>query len=147
MKTLLILTLVLASTLDGAGQGDDDLASTVIRSESRAGYNPVDKSEAELNKAATINSALRLQYMMLHEVTDQELRVCYALRVLESQIAAARVITSGSNSNSSQNRDQLDVLLKRQAELARQLRDLQDKRPNQALQTTPMTRSEIREDH
>jgi len=128
MKPLHILVVVLAFTVTAAEQKDEDLAATVIRSEVHAGYNPLDNSEAELIKAATINSALRLQYIMLHEVRDPEVRVCYALRVLESQIASARRIVEVSGNESGRSQEYLDMLQKRQTELARQFREIQKRK-------------------
>jgi hypothetical protein len=142
MKILLTFMSVFALTVIAGERGTEDVATTVIRSEFHAAYNPLDNSEAELNKAAAINSALRLQHLMLHEVSDPELRVCYALRVLESQIVIARRSISVSRSDSAQKH--LDILLKRQAELAGWFRELQKQKAEQADAHEPPPRASVR---
>jgi len=124
MKLITALIFLLALAAGASGQKADDLATTVIKSQSPGAYNPLNKSEEELNKAAAFNSRLRLQYLMLHEVTNQELKICYALQVVESQIAALQ--PSASERNKRVN-DRLALLLKQQSSLAKELRALQNK--------------------
>jgi len=125
MKLLLPLIVILAVAVRSADQKDEDLATIVIQSEMHAGYNPLNSSDEELNRAAVFNSGLRLQFMMLHEVTDPELKVCYALRVLDSQIATFRLLASENNKAAA---DNLTVLLQRQSELGKQLRAIQNRK-------------------
>jgi hypothetical protein len=101
---------------------DQDLAATVIQSPILGGYSPLNDSEEELDKAAAFNSRLRLQHLMLHEVTNQELRVCYALQVLDSQIAALQPLASESKKRV---KDRLATLLQQQTQLAEDLRAIQ----------------------
>ncbi len=125
MKLILLLILILALAVGASGQKADDLAATVIKSQSFGGYNPLNNSEEELNKAAAFNSRLRLQYLMLHEVTNQEVKVCYALQVVDSEIAALQPLASERNRRIN---DRLALLLKQQSDLAKELRALQNKK-------------------
>jgi hypothetical protein len=125
MKFLLSLIMILPAAVRSADQKGEDLATIVIQSEMHAGYNPLNSRDEELNKAAVINSGLRLQYIMLHEVADPELKVCYALRVLDSQIATSRLLASENNKAAAEN---LTVLLQRQTELGKQLRAIQNRK-------------------
>jgi hypothetical protein len=127
MKILIPLFMTLPFAVGATDQKGGDLATVVIQSESLGGYNPLDRSEEELNKAAAFNSAGRLQHIMLHEVSDPELKVCYALRVLDSQIATSRQLAADKNNQEGH----LGVLLKRQAELAKQLRAIWERKAKQ----------------
>ena len=124
MKRLSPLIVLFALAAAASDLKDQDLAATVIRSQSLGGYNPLNHSEEELNRAAAFNSGLRLQYLMLHEATNQELRVCYALQVLDSQITALRPLASEKTKRAN---DRLALLLKQQTELAKELRAIQSK--------------------
>ena len=125
MKLLLPLIMILAFPVRSADQKDEDLATIVIQSEIHTGYNPLNSADEELNRAAVFNAGLSLQYIMLREVTDPELKVCYALRVLDSQIATFRLLASESNKAAAEN---LTVLLRRQSELGKQLRAIQNRK-------------------
>jgi predicted outer membrane protein len=126
MKTSIICAAVAMVTLASTAMAADDLASKVIQSEPIGAYNPTNNSEEELNKAAAFNSGIRLQYIILHE-TNEELKICFALRILESQIAAARRLASDTSDDGRAKR-YLAGLQDTQTKLAKQLRAIQDKK-------------------
>ena len=64
----------------------DEVAKRIISSQSSPGYNPVDQTDAELDKAAAINSQLQLRALMLGDTVSEKLRVCYALRLIQERL-------------------------------------------------------------
>lgn len=126
MKALLPVILLFAAAATAAEKQEVDLATSVIRSEICGGYNPLNNSEEELNKAAIENSRMKLRHLMLQKSTGRELKVCYALHVLEAQIKAVRRNVSRSAHASNRAQEHLAVLLKRQTELARLFRKIQN---------------------
>jgi hypothetical protein len=97
-----------------------DVARRVIASESKPSHNPIDSSEAELNKSAVINSALRLRHLMLSDAVSEELRVCYAISIVEQKIQVAISLKSQSLT---------DSLRDTQTKLAVLLRQIQSRKP------------------
>lgn len=83
MKSFL-LTLLLSVTVVCA-ETPQEVARRVISSESSTAYNPINNTEEELNRASVINSKLRLRHLMLGDSVSDELRVCYALQVLQQR--------------------------------------------------------------
>jgi len=124
MKPPFLCLGLLLAVLARSALAADDLASEVIRSEPIAAYNPTNNTEEELNKAASINSGVRLQYLILHEASE-EVRVCYAIRVLNSQLATARRIAATPNDDGRAKR-YLAELLDKRTKLAKQFRAIQD---------------------
>jgi hypothetical protein len=47
-----------------------------------AAYNPLDNSEAEIQKATRLNAELRLNYLMANSDISEETRICYAITLL-----------------------------------------------------------------
>ena len=126
MKRPLFCVSLILAVLARSALAADDLASEVIRSEPIAAYNPTNNTEAELNKAAAINSGVRLQYLILHEAS-QEVRVCYAIRVLDSQIVAAQRLAAAPSDDGRAKR-YLAGLLDKRTKLAKQFRAIQDQK-------------------
>ena len=117
MKLLISIIMFAVITVATTVKAQNDLVDRVIQSEMPGAYNPTNSSESELNKAAILNSSLRLQYILLHETTNEELKVCYAIRVLDAQIAKTRQFASDPKYNAESLQKHLDELLKEQAEL------------------------------
>lgn len=124
--TRCVLALVVGLTFSAAAgdQSQENLASKVIQSDFHAGYNPTNNSEQELTSAAIVNSELRLQHLILHEASD-ELRICFALRILKEQIVTARHAISLAGTNSGPAQAHLATLLASQGQLALELRAIQ----------------------
>lgn len=122
MKTVFVLIVIATLTMAGADKSAD-VATEVIRSEFYQRYTPRDASAAELDKAARIDAALRLQEIMLRRVDDQELRICYALRILEYQIRVNRGYLARSG-NPDGYKKRLDVMLRQEEQLLKQFRDI-----------------------
>ncbi len=87
MKLATLLLLLLFSPLSVYADSAKEIAVRIIRSYPGGGYNPVDSSEQELNRAAVYNSHLRLSFLMCGETVSEELRLCYALQVAQSRLA------------------------------------------------------------
>lgn len=62
-----------------------DAAIRIIKSDNPPAYNPKDLSEEELNHAEVINSRLRLNFLMSSDEVSEELRACYALRIIQEK--------------------------------------------------------------
>jgi hypothetical protein len=88
MKSFL-LTLLLSVTVVCA-ETPQEVARRVISSESSTAYNPINDTEEELNRASLINSKIRLRHLMLGDSVSDELRVCYALQVLQHRADLVR---------------------------------------------------------
>jgi hypothetical protein len=130
MKIKIILAVIAITAVVATAQTKDDLAASVIRSEVYTGYNLLNNSEEEQNKAASINASLRLQHILLYETTNDELRVCYALHILDSQVKEARQLAdahefTSTSSDAEKTRRYLANLLEKQKELAKQFREIQ----------------------
>jgi hypothetical protein len=136
MKPPLLWLGLLLAVLARSALAADDLASEVIRSEPIAAYNPTNNTEEELNKAASINSGVRLQYLILHEASE-EVRVCYAIRVLNSQLATAQRIAATPNDDGRAKR-YLAELLDKRTKLAKQFRAIQDHKAGAANGSQPI---------
>ena len=93
MKRITLLLLLSVSFL--SAETADDLAKRIISQEFAAGYNPVDSSKEEEIRAAAINSQLRLKWLMQSDEVTEELRICYAIKVLNERIALVSRIDSG----------------------------------------------------
>jgi chromosome segregation ATPase len=136
MRTVSSVLAIVAFAVTAADARHEDLASVVIRSEvvMMDFYRPLDDSEDELIKKYSLDSALQLRYLILHESTDPELRICYALRILESQIAStSEALASIPAEYSHHTRDHLEMLLGRRKTLVGQLRSIQERKSIQEL--------------
>jgi len=97
MKLVIVLSFFLFGIAAVDAETPHEVAERIISSQSPPAYNPVNKSEAELNRAAAINSELQLQYIMLGNTVSEKLRVCYALYLIKQRFGITRVIGTGSN--------------------------------------------------
>lgn len=81
MKSFLLILLLSVTAV--WAETPQEVARRVISSESFSAYNPINNTEEELNRASVINSKIRLRHLMLGDSVSDELRVCYALQVLQ----------------------------------------------------------------
>jgi hypothetical protein len=84
MKTALFVLLLLVVTTAFA-ETPAEVAKRIIASETVGAYNPVNTTAEELNRASAINSQLQLRQLMLGDTVSEELRICYALRVIQER--------------------------------------------------------------
>jgi hypothetical protein len=62
-----------------------EVAKRIIASEAVGAYNPLNNTAEEMTRASAINSQLQLQQLMLGDTVSEELRICYALRVIRER--------------------------------------------------------------
>ena len=75
----------------------NELAIKVIKNQSTFGYNARDDSDEELVRAHAINSAMRLNWLMANDKNvSEELRICYAIKLLDDALGIQKVVRSGS---------------------------------------------------
>ena len=75
----------------------NELAIKVIKNQSTFGYNVRDDSDEELVRAHAINSAMRLNWLMANDKNvSEELRICYAIKLLDDALRIQKVIRSVS---------------------------------------------------
>lgn len=119
--TVGVLILALGTlSLGAAEESPKEVAVRIIRSETPPAHNPLDNSERELNRAAVMNSRLRLKELMAGATVSDELRVCYALRVLDDRLRLVKALRKGRQPDPVDKR-----LLRDQELLAKYLRELQ----------------------
>ena len=94
----------------------DQLAKEIIRSIPAGAYNPLDKSEDELLRAQIFNSRMTLQQLMLASETTEQMRICFALMLIDQQL---NVIRSMPEYNSKQ-----EELVAKQRVLAKRLLEI-----------------------
>jgi len=120
MKLAFFSLLVFGSAAIGA-ETPQEVAKRIISSESPPAYNVTNTTETELNRAAAINSQLQLRAFMLGNTVSEELRVCYALHIIQQRIGIRRVIADGARLPATE-----ESLIRDQEVLAAYLRRLND---------------------
>lgn len=88
MKTIIFILLCAAHAI---AETPNETAKRVIESEVTPAYNPRDASVEELNRAAAINSQLQLRSILLGDSVSEELRLCFALRLIQERLGLRRV--------------------------------------------------------
>lgn len=96
MKVTVLFLIALAISSALFAESPAEVAVRTIREYSPLAYNPKDKSEAEVTRAAEFNSQLRLRFLLLSEGASDELRVCFALRLIHERLQLAEAIRSGT---------------------------------------------------
>ena len=117
MKLVILAFLALTTSIALAEQmTPDQLAIDVIRSAPSGAYNPVDRSEEEMLRAQIFNSRMTLQKLMLAPETTEQMRLCFALWLLDQQLDIVK-------SNSAFSSKQEELRLKQRA-LAKRLLEI-----------------------
>ena len=93
MKQIILLLFLSFSAL--SAETANDLAKRIISQDFAAAYNPIDSSKEERIRAAAINSQLRLNWLMQSDEVTEELRICYAIKVLNKRIEMLSRLGSG----------------------------------------------------
>lgn len=125
-KSFAFFLLCLAG-FETVSQAADDLASSIIHSEVTPIYNAHDNTEDELNKQAASVAQERLKQLLLND-SSEEIRVCFALRILEPQIGIARKLAADP-SDDGRGKRYPEGLLQKHAKLVRQFRAISEKKP------------------
>jgi len=123
-------TLVSAVCADTA----DNLARAIIQEEAAGAHNVSDDTHEELKRATAANSRLRLKWLMLNQVSvTEELRICYAIRVIDDKLGLHKILRSGINQTPEENE-----LAEKRLILADRLIELdKNKKQNKSEQATP----------
>jgi hypothetical protein len=83
---LIVSALIFFGIAVANAETPQEVARRIISSQVSPAYNPLNETESELNRAAEINSELRLRALMLGDTVSEELRVCYALHLIHNRI-------------------------------------------------------------
>ena len=92
MKTALFVLLWSVVT-SASAETPREVAKRIIASEVVGAYNPVNNTVEELNRASAIISQLQLRQLMLGDTVSEELRICYALRVIQERRKLVRTVS------------------------------------------------------
>jgi len=91
MKLSILSLFVLVTSIAVAEQmTPDQIAKEIIQSTPAGAYNPLDKSGEELLRAQIINSRMQLRQLMLAPETTEQLRICFALLLIDQQLEAIK---------------------------------------------------------
>jgi hypothetical protein len=88
--------LIAFAALANATQTPNQLALEVIKQDFSPAYNPENSSKEELIKAAAINSRLALNHLMSSNQVSEEIRVCYAIRLINDKLGRLIMIKSST---------------------------------------------------
>lgn len=117
MKLAILAFLAFTTSVALAEQmTPDQIAIEVIRSATSGAYNPVDRSEEEMLRAQVFNSRMTLQQLMLAPETTEQMRICFALWLLDQKLEIVK-------SNSSYRSKQEELRFKQRA-LAKRLLEI-----------------------
>ncbi len=87
---LVISTLLKAETAN-------EISVKIINSQPRTGYNPINSSAEEVARAYAFNSKMRLNWLMANdEGLSEELRISYAIHLLDHTLGIHKVLRSGT---------------------------------------------------
>ena len=116
------------------------LAREIIRQEFTAAHNASDSTPEELERVTAANSRLRLNWLMQNdESISEEIRICYAIRVIDDALGLHRIVKSGVE----QGPKEIDLRKKRLL-LARRLIELDQTKAEQGGTGQPATRSQLK---
>jgi len=116
----------------------EDLAKEIIRQEFTTAHNASDSTPEELERVTAANSRLRLNWLMQNdESISEEIRLCYAIRVIDDALGLHRIVKSGVE----QGPKEIDLRKKRLL-LARRLIQLDQTKAEQGGTGQPATRSQ-----
>jgi hypothetical protein len=99
MRHLLIALLFVGTLLGNVAQAEsaNAMAVRIIESQPSAGYNPLNTSKEEMARAYAYNSKMQLNALMAKDKSiSEELRICYAIHLLDSALGIQKVLRSGT---------------------------------------------------
>jgi hypothetical protein len=96
------------------------LAREIINEESAGAHNIREDTPEEQQRTAAANSRIRLKWLMLNDKSvSEEIRICYAIRVIDDQLGLHKILRSGV-----QQTPQEEALLKKRLLLGERLLEL-----------------------
>ena len=97
MRKVAYILIFVTLGLTVQAETPNELAIKIIKSQSNFGYNVRDNSDEELVRAHAINSAMSLNWLMVNDKNvSEELRICYAIKLLNDALGVQKVVRSGS---------------------------------------------------
>ena len=97
MKIILTVLFLLLSVVGSiAAESANEIAVSIIRSDFAPAYNVKDNSHEEAVAAANVNSILSLNTFMTSNQVSEEIRICYALRIIREKLGIAQAIKSST---------------------------------------------------
>jgi hypothetical protein len=116
----------------------DELARGIIKAEAAGAHNVSNDTPEELQRVAAANSRLRLQWIMLNDSSvSEEIRVCYAIRVIDDKLGLHKILRSGV-----QRTPEEESLLEKRLLLGKRLLEIDKTKAEQGGAGQPATRSE-----
>ena len=116
----------------------DELAREIIRTETAGAHNVSNDTPEELQRVAAANSRLRMQWIMLNDSSvSEEVRVCYAIRVIDDKLGLHKILRSGI-----QRTPEEEGLLAKRLLLGKRLLEIDKTKAEQAGAGQPATRPE-----
>lgn len=88
---VLLLLLVTPFELCSAEKPADEIAKDLINRQSAVVYNARDDSREEAIRAFTVNSTMQLNHILASEQTSEELRILYALNLIQRSFGSRLV--------------------------------------------------------
>jgi hypothetical protein len=96
MKKAILILLLIQLSCGFVSEETGSLAAQIIRRFSPGAYNPMNRSEAEMRKSVRENAKLRLNHLMATSDIPEELRICYAITLLDRLVKLHGALGSGS---------------------------------------------------
>ena len=97
MRKVAYILIFVTLGLTVQAETPNELAIKIIKRQSNFGYNVRDNSNEELVRAHAINSAMSLNWLMVNDKNvSEELRICYAIKLLNDALGVQKVVRSGS---------------------------------------------------
>ena len=103
------------------------LIQQIIQSEYSTAYNPTNNSAAELVKADSLNAEIRMRAILLSS-SDEELKTCFALSILNHSIQRIEIMLQNKTPTSLHLPSALDRLQWQRDALVKYLRTIQKKK-------------------
>ena len=91
----LLMSIIFSPVIQA--ESPNELAIKIIRTQPAFGYNPRNNSKEELAYAKAVNSAMTLNAIMANDKNvSEQLRICYAIKLLDNELGVRKAIRSGS---------------------------------------------------
>ena len=113
-----------------------ELVQRLIQSEYAMAYNPTNTTSDELVKADAQNAEVRLKAILLAS-SDEELKTCYALRLVNQSIVRIQEMIRKNTPTSMDLRTALDGPIAQRAILVKHLRKIRERRAEQSAAPLP----------
>jgi hypothetical protein len=85
-----VLMILASVVIAASAESPHDTALRIIASSPGPVYHPPNSTDPELNKAAVLNSQTQLRQFMLGDSVPEDIRVCFALRLLDERLLLSR---------------------------------------------------------